>query len=338
MIINQEAKTVAIIPVAGIGSRLRPHTHTQPKALVPVAGKPIIGHIVDHLKKAGVTDFIYIIGYLGDKVERYITTHYSDLNNRFVIQTSGKGTGHAIHLCKNLANDYPSVLIVLGDTIVESNLQVVIASESSMLGVKKVDDPRMFGVAEVGEDNNIQKLIEKPPIPKSNLALVGVYFIKEVEQLFETLQYIIDHDMKNQDEYHLTDALMLMIQNGVIFKTFNVDNWFDCGKKDILLQTNALLLNRLEKQTTLPDSDNTVIIHPVHIGKDVKITHSVIGPYVSVGDNTILDSCIIKNSIIGPYAHIENAVLKETVVGNDAHLKGLVYTLNLGDSTEINFS
>lgn len=214
----------AIIPVAGIGSRLKPHTHTQPKALIPVAGKPILAHIIDYLKSSGIEEFIFIIGYMGDKVENYITKHYSELKHKFVIQTSRKGIGHAIHLAKDKVIKSDSLLIVLGDTIFETNLKKMLSSPTSMLGVKKVDDPRQFGVAEVGDDNRIIRLVEKPQIPKSNMALVGVYYIKELPALFEALQYNIDNKVKTQNEYHLTDALMRMIEQGVTMKTFEVDN------------------------------------------------------------------------------------------------------------------
>lgn len=332
---------VAIIPVAGIGSRLRPHTHTQPKALIPVAGKPIVAHIIDKLIAAGIQDFIFVVGYLGDKIEKYISTHYPDQHMRFVIQTSGKGIGHAIYLTKELAEEYNELLIVLGDTIFETQLDKVFASPYSTLGVKKVDDPRLFGVAELSQDKKIVRLIEKPPIPKSNLALIGVYFIRELDALFDALAYNIEHKIKTQGEYHLTDALMKMIDQGVVFKTFDVESWFDCGKKEVLLQTNKLLLKRYQQQDASivgAGFDNTVIIPPVFIGQGVQISNSVIGPNVSIGDKAILHSCIVTETIIGPFAHLENAILKDTIVGNDAHLRGKIYTLNLGDSAEISFS
>lgn len=330
---------IAIIPVAGIGSRLRPHTHTQPKALIPVAGKPILAHIIDNLIESGITDFVFIIGYLGDKIENYITKNYPKQNNTFIIQTTGKGIGHAIFLAKDKVIDSKELLVVLGDTVFETDLKKVISSETSMLGVKKVEDPRMFGVAEINADKSIKKLIEKPHIPKSNMALVGVYYIKEVTQLFEALQFNIENEIKTQNEFHLTDALMRMIDKGLIFKTFDVDNWFDCGKKEVLLQTNELLLKRLKN--IVPNKkqlEDSIIIPPVFIGENAKIRKSIIGPNVSIGDNVIIDSSIIRDSIIGPYAQIDNAILQNSLIGNDASLRGKIYTLNLGDSAEISFS
>ncbi|MBS1497231.1 MAG: nucleotidyltransferase family protein, partial [Bacteroidetes bacterium] len=177
----------AIIPVAGAGTKLRPHTYTQPKALIPLAGKTILSIIVDQLKDAGIKDFIFIIGYLGDKIQNYVKTNYPDLHCEFITQSERHGIGHAIELTKELvAND--EILIVLGDTIAEYDIHEIIKAPYSMLGIKKVDDPRNFGVAELSEDGFfITRVVEKPSIPKSNMALVGVYKIKETDFLFNCL-------------------------------------------------------------------------------------------------------------------------------------------------------
>ena len=327
----------AIIPVAGIGSRLRPHTHTQPKSLIPVAGKPILGHILDQIIQAGITDMVFVIGYLGDKVEQYVSVNYPDVNAEFVIQTTGRGIGHAIWLTKDMVGE-EELLIVLGDTIFETDLKAVLQSDYSSLGVKKVDDPRQFGVAEVDERGYIVKLIEKPTIPTSNLALVGLYKIKESQELFECLEYNIDNNIKTQEEFHLTDALMMMVEKGIKMTTFDVENWFDCGKKDIILQTNQLLLEHGNASNVKTgDFENVIIIPPVNISKSAVVRDSIIGPNVSVGENAIVERSILEDTIIGPYSHLENVVLKNSLIGNDAHLKGTIQSLNLGDSTEINF-
>ncbi|HEY1046770.1 MAG TPA: sugar phosphate nucleotidyltransferase [Bacteroidia bacterium] len=328
----------AVIPVAGIGTRLRPHTHTQPKSLIPVAGKPILAHIVDQLVEGGVNEFIFVIGYLGDKVQEYISKNYPNISATFVMQTSGKGTGHAIWLAKEaIGND--SILIVFGDTICEVDWKEIIHSSQSLLGVKKVDDPRQFGVAETDKDGKITKLIEKPAIPKSNLALVGIYKIVETNELMNCLTSIIENNIKSQNEFHLTDAMMCMVNNGIELYTYNVNSWFDCGKKEILLQTNQLLLKRGGFDKVSPEqTTNCIIIPPVFIDKDCKITNSIIGPNVSIGENAHIDSSIIKESIIGPFAELNHAVLSNSLIGNDASLHGTVHSLNLGDSAEINFS
>ncbi|MEZ4805613.1 MAG: sugar phosphate nucleotidyltransferase [Bacteroidia bacterium] len=327
----------AVIPVAGIGTRLRPHTHTQPKSLIPVAGKPILAHIVDQLVDAGLSEFIFIIGYLGDKIEEYITSHYPDIEASFVMQTSGKGTGHAIWLAKEKINNDP-ILIVFGDTICELNWEEIINSKDSLLGVKKVDDPRQFGVAETDAHGKILQLIEKPSIPKSNLALVGIYKINQTNELMQCLDHIINKNIKNQNEFHLTDAMMCMITGGVSLHSYNVTSWFDCGKKEILLQTNQLLLKRGNYNQVRPEViENSIIIPPVFIGKGSLVKNSIIGPNVSIGEHVLIESSIIRESIIGPSAELNYAVLNNSLIGNDASLHGTVHSLNLGDSAEINF-
>lgn len=328
----------AIIPVAGIGSRLRPHTHTQPKSLIPVAGKPILGHIVDGLLAAGIDEIVFIIGYLGDKIESYITQAYPKLKVDFVIQTTGKGIGHAIWLAKDLIPEAEDILIVLGDTIWDADLKKVMQSKYSSLGVMKVEDPREFGVAQLDEKGFIRTLVEKPRIPKSNLALIGVYYIKEASKLKAAIEYNIQNEVKTNNEFHLTDALMKMVSDGEKIDTFTVDAWFDCGKKDILLETNATLLKRQNPAIIASKKyKNTILIPPVHIASSAEISDSIIGPNVSIGGDSIIENCIIKESIIGPNAHLESAVLTASLIGNDASLKGLIQSLNLGDSTEINF-
>lgn len=328
----------ALIPVAGIGSRLRPHTHTQPKSLIPVAGKPILAHIVDSLIAVGINEFVFIIGYLGDKIEQYISTNYPEIKSYFVVQTDGKGTGHALWLAQDLLKDNQPVFIVFGDTIVQADLNAIANSQKTLLGVKRVDDPREFGVAEIDESGLITRLVEKPNIPKSNQALVGIYKICETKQLKQALNYNIEHGILTRGEYQLTDALMRMIDTGVKMYAYNVDGWFDCGKKDILLETNAILLKGDGyPRASSSEYESTIIIDPVYIGKNSKISNSIIGPNVSIGDNVIVDYSIIRNSIIGPHSHLDNANLDNSVIGNDASLHGISLSLNLGDSTEINF-
>ncbi|MCF8428452.1 MAG: NTP transferase domain-containing protein [Bacteroidia bacterium] len=327
----------AIIPVAGIGTRLRPHTHTQPKALIPIAGKPILAHITESLIDAGILDFVFVIGYLGDKIEHYILTHYPNINAQFVIQTTGKGVGHAIWLARECVKPEEEILIVFGDTIVDADLKEICAKEGNWLGIKKVEDPRLFGVAEVDSSGTIIRVIEKPAIPKSNMALVGVFKIKDSAKLLEELDTNLAKKLKTHGEFTLTDAISQMINLGFTFHSFGVDNWFDCGKKEILLETNSLLLKRLNYDTSQYHFDNTIIIPPVFIGEGCKISNSIIGPNVSVGEHAILNYATLNDSIIGPYAQIEYAILHRSLIGNDAFLKGMSQSLNIGDSTEINF-
>lgn len=328
----------AIIPVAGIGSRLRPQTHTQPKALVPVAGKPILGHIIDSLADGGIKEFIFVIGYLGDKIQQFVSQKYSHLNIQFVVQEFKEGAGHAIWMAKELIKKDDELLIVLGDTIFDVNLKEVIESPYSELGVKKVDDPRLFGVVEMNENGMVTKVVEKPVIPKSNLALVGIYKIKEGYALIEALDYNIKHNIKSNDQFYITDGLMRLLDQGVQIHTFPVEDWYDCGKKEVLLATNAMLLAKQPLQKAQGTFENTIIVPPVSIAENCKISNSIIGPNVSIGENTIVNYSIVHNSIIGAYSNLESIVLDQSLIGNDVSLKGLSQSLNLGDSTEISFS
>lgn len=327
----------AIIPVAGIGSRLRPHTHTQPKALVPVAGKPILGHIVDSLKEVGINEFIFVIGYLGDKIQSYVIEKYPELHKHFVVQAQKEGIGHAIWTAKEFVKADDQLLIVLGDTIFDVHLSEFVNLPISAVGVKKVDDPRNFGVVESDEEGFITRLVEKPIIPKSNMAMVGLYKIKEGKLLMDTLDENIKNNLRTYNEFQLTDALMNMVQKGTKIQSFKVEEWYDCGKKEVLLATNAMLLSR----QNLPENynfNNTIIIPPVSIAANCRIQNSIIGPNVSIGENTYVDHSILKNSIIGSFSQLEDVVLQDSLVGSDASLKGLSQSLNLGDSTEISFS
>jgi len=327
----------AIIPVAGAGAKLRPHTYTQPKALIPIAGKTILSFIVDQLNAAGIHEFIFIVGYLGEKIQEYVKQTYPDLRCHFVYQNERQGTGHAIELTKNIVSN-DEVFVVLGDTICEYDVSAVIASEYSMLGVKKVDDPRNFGVAEIDEDGFISHVIEKPSIPKTNMALVGLYKIKETPILFECVHHLFTQDIKTLGEYNLTDALDCMIKRGAKFKSFKVKNWFDCGKKETLLESNATLLKKFGGQVHESVlSQNSIIVPPVSIGPGCVLKNAIIGPHVAIGANTNIQYSIVRDSIIGSYTNLFEVVLDNSLIGSDASVKGLSRSLNIGDNTEIDF-
>ncbi|MEZ5014725.1 MAG: sugar phosphate nucleotidyltransferase [Chitinophagales bacterium] len=329
----------AIIPVAGVGTRLRPHTYSQPKPLIPVAGKPILGFIIERMMRAGFNEFVFVIGYLGEKIEAYVKENYPGIRADFVVQNKREGLGHAIWLTREFVGKDEPLFIVLGDTIFESEIEAIMDLPESALGLRKVDDPRDFGVAEVDEDMRILRVIEKPSIPKSNLALVGLYKIVESEALFAALEKIITHAYKTQGEYHLTDALMLMIQDGILFRGFKIQNWYDCGKKEILLETNAILLKKAMEGIMSPRNfPNTIIIEPVSIPDSCEISNAIIGPNVTLGDHITVHYSIIRNSIIGSFATIDDVVLSNSVIGSDTTIKGMSQSLNIGDNTEIDLS
>jgi glucose-1-phosphate thymidylyltransferase len=325
----------AIIPVAGAGTKLRPHTYTQPKALIPLAGKTILSIIVDQLLEAGINEFIFIVGYLGEKIQDYVKEKYPQLTVHFLYQNERHGIGHAVLLTKEIVGN-DEIFIVLGDTICEYNVKEVMGSTTSVLGVKKVDDPRNFGVAEIDEQGHISRVVEKPQIPKSNMALVGIYLIKEASFLFNCLENNIRNELTSYGEYNLTDAIECMIKSGAKIQSFKVQNWFDCGKKETLLESNAKLLKKFGSNIS-PDHqfENTIIIQPVSIAPGCDIKNSIIGPNVAIGEKTIVNYSIVKNSIIGSFANLYDIVLTHSLIGSDTEVKGESRSLNIGDNTEI---
>ncbi len=330
----------AIIPVAGEGSKLRPHTHTQPKALVPVAGKPIIAHIVDFLIEGGIRKYVFIIGYMGHRIEEYLLKRYRnvEISMQFVVQESREGSGHALYTARQYFEQEENVLISLGDTILDLPLKKFLDLPMSAVGVSKVDKPTQFGIAELDKDGIAKRLIEKPRIPKSNLALTGIYKIMNVPLFVEGLHYLIKNEVRTQEEFHLTDALMYMLENGERFTTREVDGWYDCVKKETLLASNAKLLKRpVVRQLDVQQFPNSIIVQPVRIGPHCQISNSIIGPNVVIGDHSEITNCQISNSIIGSYSTLDSLILNQSLIGNDSSLQGIRQSLNVGDNTEIRF-
>jgi glucose-1-phosphate thymidylyltransferase len=321
----------AIIPVAGFGSRLRPHTYTTPKVLLNVAGKPIIGHILDKIIEDGFDEATIIVGYLGEMVRDYVQSNYR-IKVDFVEQMETKGLAHAIYLASGTYTDQP-ILIILGDTIFDVNLKPVLLEPFSAIGVKSVADPRRFGVVEL-QDSFATRLIEKPENPTSNLAIVGLYWIRHPKLLEECINELFVNDKRTKGEYQLTDALELMLERGEKIKTFPVDGWYDCGKPETLLATNRHLLDHRHEDVRI---DGVIVVPPVYVSKSAKITHSVIGPYATISDDAIISESVIRNSIVGDAAQVHRALLNDSLVGNNALVEGTFQCTNIGDSSEIKF-
>lgn len=323
----------AIIPVAGVGTRLRPHTYTLPKVLLNVAGKPILGHILDALQQHNIDEATIIVGYMGDLVEDYVRRNYS-MNVTFIYQEERLGLGHSIWIAREQITDNEPLLIILGDTIFDVDLSLATNSRFSTLGVKSVDDPRRFGVVEL-EKGFISRLIEKPENPTTNLALVGLYFINNPKLLVESLQTLIDNNFRTRDEYQLTDALQMMIDKGEKFTTFPVEGWYDCGKPETLLSTNRYLL---DGKSTYKTPEGAVIIPPAFVAENAIVERSVIGPYTTVASGaTVIDS-VVRDSIISDGATVTASTLEQSIIGNNAIVKGKFSRLNVGDSSEIDRS
>ncbi len=321
-----------IIPTAGLGTRLRPHTHTRPKPLVPVAGKAVIGHLLDKLKILPIDDVVFITGYLGTQIEEYVRKNYN-FKSHFVEQTELKGQAHAIALARNMVTGPTLILFV--DTIFEANLNILNQTDADgVIYVSEVDDPSRFGVALL-EDGVITKLVEKPSTPVSNLALIGAYFVREVTELFAAIDVLIEKNIQTKGEFYLADALQLMIDNGTRFSAETATMWEDCGTAPALLRTNRYLLQH--ETGNVEQRDGAIIVPPVFIGEHVEIRNSIIGPFVSVADHSVIVDSIVRDSIINQGASIQSSTLEGSLIGEGAHIRGEFQHLNVGDSSVITF-
>ncbi|MEO6695819.1 MAG: sugar phosphate nucleotidyltransferase [Ignavibacteria bacterium] len=330
-----------IIPVAGFGTRLRPHTLTNPKVLLNVGGKPMIHYIIEQLIKDKIASSIILVtGFLGDKIKEYLNDTFK-FKFDYVEQEEAKGLGHAVSCASPFfADKNDEVLIILGDTLFDVDLKKMVNGKLSSIGVKMVEDPRRFGVVEKDKNNIITKFIEKPAskeISGSNEAIVGLYYIKNSEKLFQSLSYIMDNKITGKGEYQLTDALENMISNKEKMTTFYVEGWLDCGKPETLLETNRYLLekNKRVKMKNVKTFINSQFIMPVYIGKDVTIENSVIGPYATINDNCSIKNCVIQDSILEKFSTIENCALTGSIIGEGASVKRELLKLSIGNYSEI---
>ncbi len=330
LILKFRLKMRAIIPVAGFGTRLKPHTYSWPKVLLNVGGKPILGHILDKLLEEKIRKATFIIGHLGDKIKTYIAKEYPSISADFIEQKDMLGLGHAIYTAIPTF-DEDEIFIILGDTVFEVELKDVFANKSTALGTKVVEDPRRFGVA-ICENGIIKKLVEKPTELVSNLALVGLYYITNPNLLANCLTELIEKNIRTKNEFQLTDALQLMIDAGERITTFPVEGWYDCGKPETLLSTNKFLLTRNGNNST---KDGNVINPPVFIADSAIVKNSVIGPYTTIAENCKIENSIISNSIISPKAEISETLLDNSLIGSNSIVKGKSKRLNTGDSSEI---
>lgn len=323
----------AIIPVAGRGKRLRPHTHTQPKVLMNVAGKPILAYILDDLRDLGVEEIVLVVGYLAEKVEEYVRERYP-FRAHFVYQDEPMGNGHAVYLAREYLAD--PTLIIFGDTVVRADLRAAAAMAHSAIGVHRVDDPRAFGVVEVDGDGTVRHLWEKPDVPPSDLAAVGVYMIQRPAPFRRALERLVgEHHMTN-GEYWLADALQIMIESGETLKTFPVDQWYDCGTSEALLRANRALLDYAPPP--LPRIAGSVVIPPSAVAETAVVEASILGPYVTVAEGARVTNVIIQDGIINANARVERVLLEHSIIGDNATVTGRRGQINLGDSSEIELS
>ncbi len=302
-----------VLPVAGNGLRLRPYTENVPKCLLPVAGKTILDWIVEDSLGLKPSETIFITGYKADVVDQFLTKRTAWGKTRTVIQSNPQGLGEAVSLALPYVDDDEPVLIILGDTLFEADLSILNGMDQNVLYTYKVEDPRRFGVAVTDSTGRIERLVEKPQEFVSDEAIVGIYYIKDTKVLKESLNYLMDNNIRTKNEFQLTDALEMMIEKGCRFRTAPVSKWLDCGLAETLLETNAHVLNRYDNSASV-NLPGVKVIAPCHIGKDVKIVNSTIGPNVSVGDGCVIENSTVKNAVLWDGVKVEGRTLDNVIV------------------------
>jgi Nucleoside-diphosphate-sugar pyrophosphorylase involved in lipopolysaccharide biosynthesis/translation initiation factor 2B, gamma/epsilon subunits (eIF-2Bgamma/eIF-2Bepsilon) len=317
-----------IIPAAGYATRMRPLSHTRPKAIMPVAGKPIIGHILDEIEGINPDVIHLIIGENGMSIYEYVESR--GFNVDYVIQREMLGLGYAVSLAEGLVKS-DKVLIILGDTPFKmSNLNDEI-KKGDFIAVKEVSDPRRFGIVKV-EGGKILDMVEKPKNPPSNLAIVGIYYITKAKLLFDSLKHIISQDIRTKGEYQLTDALREMIRRGHNFRPVEVEEWLDCGTLDQTIISQRELLKYNQHYVS---RETVTIIEPVWISDQADIRNCVIGPNVHIDAGCKIKNSIISNSIIYPNCTIEDSVLNDSIIGESCEVRGFVGSLRIGDHSHV---
>jgi glucose-1-phosphate thymidylyltransferase len=319
-----------IIPLAGLGTRLRPHTYTKPKPLINVAGKPMLAHILDKFRGLEVDEYIFIVGYLGDQIEKYVSQQYG-FKARYVTQYEMLGQAHALWLCRDHV-DGP-VFMVFGDTYFEADLDEVNAGpQDSIAYVREVQDPRRFGVAVLGADGYVQKFVEKPPTMENRLAVIGMYYFTDGPVLMQACGELMEKRIQTKGEYFLTDAINLMLDKGSKFVTRTAREWRDTGKPETVLLENG------NDNSAQYECDTCVIVPPVNIHSSAVIEESVIGPYATIGQDCKITRSIIRNSIIDAGAEIIETIMDQSLVGKEAVVRGRYRQFNVGDSALVGYS
>ncbi len=327
-----------IIPMAGMGKRMRPHTLTVPKPLIPVAGKPIVQRLVEDITKVcgeKVSEIAFIIGpTFGKEVEADLIKIAEGQGAKGAVyyQEEALGTAHAIMCAKNSITG--KTVVAFADTLFKADF-VMDTNSEGVIWVQKIEDPRQFGVVKLDANNVITDFVEKPAEFVSDLAIIGIYYFKDGDYLKNELQYLLDNNIKEKGEFQLTNALENMKQKGTKFVPGKVTEWLDCGNKDATVYTNQRVLEFDKGKAHLKSAnskiENSVIIEPCFIGDDVKITNAVVGPHVSLGKGTVVENSIVKNTIVQNGAKIVNANIANSMLGNFSEWHGKCDDLSVGD-------
>jgi glucose-1-phosphate thymidylyltransferase len=321
-----------IIPLAGKGTRLRPHTHLTPKPMLKVAGKPVMAYILEDLEKLGNVDqIIYITGHLKEKVEEYVRAEF-DFPAVFIEQNVQDGTAGAVALAR--AHVDQPVLIIFVDTIFDADLSVIKTTDADgIIWVKEVEDYQRFGVVVTDPQGNMTKIVEKPSTPISKRANIGLYYIKNWKLLYEGIDWVLKQP-KNKGEYYLTDAFQYMIDKGAKIRVIDVEGWYDAGKIDTLLETNRAMLEKGRARRPAK-SDGCTIVDPVYIEDGVTLRRSTIGPNVTLGAGAVVEDSELRDTLVGEKATIIGSVLRNSLIGDEVYVKGVRGELTVGDHSEV---
>ena len=323
----------AIIPLAGLGKRMRPHTWSKPKPLLNVAGKPVLGHVLDRIGLLDIEEVIFIIGWLGDQIKEYVGANY-DFRAHYVVQEELKGQAHAIYLAREHLSG-PCVIVFV-DTLFEADLSVIEErSADAIIFVQEVEDPRRFGVV-VEEGGRIVRLIEKPDGYEHRKAIIGMYYVNDAADLLDAIEHLLQQEIQTKGEFYIADAFQIMIDRGARIISAPVSVWEDCGQPETVLHTNRYLLEQGHTQEI--DVQNGVLVPPVFIAKTAHIEDAIVGPYVTVCDHVCIRSAIVRDSIIEAGSTVENITLERTLVGRNARIRGSFKRLNVGDDDAIDLS
>jgi glucose-1-phosphate thymidylyltransferase len=316
-----------VIPLAGFGTRLRPHTWSTPKPLVPVAGKPMLGHLIDDLLPLDPAEFIFVYGWLGEQIEAYVRAAYPQIRGRYVEQRELKGQAHALWLVREHVRG--ELVSVFADTLFEADLGALRGLDADGAAfVKEVDDPRRFGVAELDARGFIARLIEKPATVDNKLVMIGLYYFRQAEQLFAAIETLMARNLHRQGEFFLADAVNVMIERGARLRTLPVAVWQDCGTAEALLETNRYLLERA--RPAAPARPGVAVIPPVAVAPDATVERAVIGPHVSIGPGAVVRDAVVRDAILDAGAVVEAALVEHSLIGARARLRGRFRRANLG--------
>ena len=323
----------AVVPLAGKGTRLRPHTHHTPKALLRVAGKPVLAYILDDLVALGVDEIVFIVGHLREECEEWIEAHYPDLRSHYVLQEVQDGTAGAVALAEPYVDE--DLVIVFPDAVLEVDygvLQTLREDAGGVIWAKEVEDYQRYGVIVTNDDGTMARIVEKPSEPISRLANIGLYYIRAHELLFEGVRKAIASEPGPKGEYYLTDAFQYMVDHGSPIQTAPVEGWWDAGKVETLLETNAHLVSGgrggVDPAATI---DGAEIVEPVRIEAGVTVRGGRIGPAVTVEEGATLEDCEIQNSVIGPQAVLQGSRLQDSIIGGHAQITSVRGSLSVTD-------